>query len=63
MNITCYYVISMDIPIYGTIVNAVIDLENKVNAKIKEGWQPFGGIAITKENAFQAMVKYEEDEE
>ena len=63
MKVKEYYFVFGSIPNYGTIVNAVIDLENKVNAKIKEGWQPFGGIAITKENAFQAMVKYEEDEE
>ena len=63
MKVKEYHFVFGSIPSYGTIVNAVIDLENNVNAKIKEGWHPFGGIAITKENAFQAMVKYEEDEE
>lgn len=63
MKIKEYCFVFGSIPPYGTIVNAVIDLENKVNAKIKEGWQPFGGIAITKENAFQVIVKYEENKE
>lgn len=63
MKITEYSVISRDIPPYGNIVNAQIDLSHAVNAKIKEGWQPIGGIAVNKDYAFQAIVKYEENEE
>lgn len=62
MNIKEYSVISRDIPPYGNIVNAQIDLSRAVNAKIKEGWQPLGGIAINKDMAFQAIVKYEDNE-
>lgn len=61
MKITEYSVISRGIPIYGNIVNATIDLGRAVNAKIKEGWQPLGGVAVTKDYAFQAIVKYEDN--
>lgn len=41
------------------------DIIRKVNAKIKEGWKPEGGIAFSKESVspslnshfFQAMIK------
>lgn len=40
------------------------DLELKVMEWIKAGWQPLGGVSVTREYAnslfAQAMVKYEE---
>lgn len=36
------------------------DFTGCINNFIKEGWQPFGGPFIDKENTTQAMVKYEE---
>lgn len=55
MKITEYSVISRDIPPYVNIVNAQIDLSRAVNAKIKEGWQPLGGVAVNKDFAFKLL--------
>ncbi len=39
-------------------------LDEMVNEKIKEGWQPLGGIAVDSRGFFaQAIVKYETDKE
>lgn len=45
----------------GTVAN-LEELKKLVNAAIKEGWQPIGGIVPADNNLLlaQAMVKYEE---
>ena len=35
-------------------------IDEKVNAAIKKGWKPQGGIAVTSNGYCQAMVKEEE---
>ena len=41
------------------------NLPKKVNAMIKDGWQPYGGVFLIPDTeggmSFQAMVRYEED--
>ncbi len=41
---------------------SVMDLQNEVKKFIGDGWQPLGGVAVSKQGLdmfFQAMVKYE----
>ncbi len=44
--------------IYATFFES---LEKKVNAKIKEGWSPLGGVSVCvqdgEEHFYQAMIK------
>ncbi len=46
-----------------TIVSSqnIEDLEFIVTKGLREGWQPYGGIGITKTHAIQPMVKYAEE--
>lgn len=53
-----YKIISSDAP-FDDIKPEIKDLEKKVNAAIKDGWQPMGGIAIKGNLVFQAMLKFE----
>lgn len=45
----------------------VITIQDIIQTKIKNGWQPYGTIVITPKDAFgnvnifQAMVKYEDE--
>jgi hypothetical protein len=36
------------------------DFSETVGRLIREGWQPFGGVAVIRYVTAQAMVKYEE---
>jgi hypothetical protein len=44
--------------------SAVRELEKKVNALIKEGWEPIGGLVIASfnENAYQTLIKRSPDD-
>ena len=38
----------------------IVDIQQQVNLKIKEGWHPLGGISINEEGLkYQAIIKYE----
>ena len=42
----------------GGIFSSMETLEKKVNEYLKEGWEPIGGVSISKYGAvFQAMIK------
>jgi hypothetical protein len=45
---------------YRILIDQYLDhLEGKVNAHIKNGWQPIGGVSSSlNHNYVQAMVKY-----
>jgi len=44
--------------------SAIKEMEKKVNALIKEGWEPIGGLVIASfnENAYQTMIKRSSDD-
>ena len=44
--------------------SAIKEMEIKVNALIKEGWEPIGGLVIASfnENAYQTMIKRSSDD-
>ena len=54
---------------YMLIVGANMDISEKVNDKIKEGWEPYGSISCTAYHGswgtacYQPMVKKEEVKE
>lgn len=39
------------------ISQEIVDLENKVNHFLNDGWRPQGGIAISNGNYFQAISR------
>ncbi len=48
-----------DVAEYDVVIeNDTAKLKDVTQSKIKEGWQPLGGLTVQGDNFFQAIVKY-----